>query len=107
LVVVAVRLDRRGDEHRERGTPGDHRECGWTDAGTLPCTPGSEVQVACADTCTLASCRGAPMLRVCDALTATCAYPDALSVAQKPCGSCTALKDIRCPQSGQLHILTA
>src|SRR5690606_28434779 len=93
-------------------TAGPHRECGWSQGGTFPCTPGTKVHVGCADCLGgVGGCSGNPMIRVCDAARpdGNCAGPTALgSNDDSHCdGKCPLVRFLECPASGQLEVYVA
>ncbi len=46
---------------------GGDRDCGWTRLGAYTCTPGAMVTLGCSAACSLGSCTGDTVLRICDA----------------------------------------
>src|SRR5690242_7021821 len=93
------------------GTVPDHepRECGWTDGGTFSCTAGQQVTVGCGNTqCSMTTCTGDPILRVCDAASATCTFGNALA-HNDDCSNnnrCS-VASFTCPASGMYHVYSA
>jgi hypothetical protein len=97
---------------------GTGRDCGWSRAGAVrTCTPGLAVEVGCAARCTLGSCTGDSMLRICDGDVA-CTSRDAIAANDDFCSgampaACTCGTDtlcsyttFTCPASGRYSVLT-
>lgn len=89
------------------GSAGTGRDCGWQAGGAFACRPGATIQVGCADGCGLGSCTGDAMLRVCD--TSPCLAVSALAFDDDSgCGGlCSFIDGMRCPDSGEIFVLTA
>jgi hypothetical protein len=89
------------------GEAGTGRDCGWQIGGSFACRPGSTIRVGCAEGCGLGSCSGDTMLRVCD--TAPCSASFALAFDDDSgCGGlCSFIDGMRCPDSGEVFVLTA
>lgn len=84
------------------------RECDWDFDGEYACTPGSPVEVGCSQNCSLGSCTGDPMIRVCDAETSNCTSASALAANDNRCGGlCPLSRNFLCPASGRLSVYTA
>lgn len=93
-------------------TDGADRECGWTRgtaSGLGTCTPGATVQVGCSAACSLGTCTGDTVLRVCDgAHDPTCNAPVALATnddsgcgaGRCTSGDCCSEVSFICPASG-------
>ncbi len=96
------------DAHSGEGT---HRECGWSQAGTFACAPGTTASVGCsaAPACGGTECTGDPMIRVCDAASTdgNCSFPAAIRSTNDSEGSQCPCTSVRCPESGQLSVYTA
>lgn len=96
------------DDH---SSAGDHRECGWQDAGTFTCVPGSFAHLGCASSpsCGATPCQGDGMMRVCDAepTGANCSFPRALKSSDPDDLACPCALGVPCPPSGQLQVFTA
>lgn len=85
---------------------GEDRNCGWSDAGMLPCTPGEEVTVGCEGACD-GGCEGDPVLRVCDPAAPSCTASTALgSNDDADCGSACPMLTVECPDGGEIQVLT-
>jgi hypothetical protein len=92
------------------------RECGWTHAGTFPCTPGELNRVGCASACGLGTCTGDPVLRICDAARpdGNCSHPAAADMSEPGggesndfSGPCPCELSVTCPPSGELDVFHA
>ncbi len=86
------------------------RDCGWLNAGTFTCTPGTTVTVGCGGSCGVGSCMGDSLLRVCPD-SAPCGSHAALAQGDSECGG-TAPNDcpgarFMCPLSAHYTLLTA
>ena len=94
-----------------RASAGEHRECGWVQAGTFACEPGRVVRIGCASACNgLGTCTGNPIMRVCDSARpdGNCSYAATLATSDNACeSSCPRVKDLFCPASGSVHVYTA
>jgi hypothetical protein len=87
--------------------PGLNRECGWTKAGTFPCTAGARVSVGCGAECGLGTASGDPQIRVCPGDTA-CPWPglggnDDCTTSQDVHGSRVT---VLCPSIGRITVLS-
>ncbi len=91
------------------------RDCGWTQRGTLSCTPGSQVTVACGTDCGQGSCTGDPQMRICDGTGPCTTGGDAANghagaeraYDDESCGGGCPKNVFTCPASGQYTILTS
>jgi hypothetical protein len=85
------------------------RDCGWVNAGTFTCTPGSMVAVGCGGSCGVGSCHGDALLRICPDTT-PCGSHTALGQGDSECGGAGANdcpgSRFTCPTSGQYTVLT-
>lgn len=88
------------------------RECGWTRAGTFPCTPGDDVVVGCNATaaaspteCAMAlgACTGDPVMRVCSGAS-ICTEATQLASEDDTCGACP-VTTVTCPPSGTITVM--
>ncbi|MCC7541229.1 MAG: hypothetical protein IT379_33740 [Deltaproteobacteria bacterium] len=111
--VVTVPVTIAGDSPADvlgacpAGGAGPSRDCGWTLAGTYPCTPGAEILSGCgATTCAESTCTGDVVMRVCPG-DGACSARDALG-ADDDCSAriyCP-LVATTCPAGGRVTVLT-
>jgi hypothetical protein len=76
------------------------------DPGTIPCTPGEAITVACG--CGVGSCSGDPVLRVCDGARDVRACADALEViaeSDDACGTRCPSAALVCPPGGSITVI--
>lgn len=85
---------------------GPYRNCGWTEAGSYPCTPGEQVQVGC-EKVRFSTCEGDPMVRVCDGADGACRGLDALGYSDDSYGGLCPSAVVTCPESGTMEALIA
>jgi len=82
---------------------GQGRNCGWTDAGAFPCTPGEPVTLGCQGACD-GSCWPDTVLRLC--ADGACRGADALGANDDAlCGSACSAATVTCPAGGSITAL--
>jgi len=108
---LATPLEACPDGADAHSTSGTHRECGWEEAGTFSCVPGSRASVGCSSSraCGGGTCTGDPMIRVCDGDQADgCSFAGALDSSDSSASTpCPCALGLTCPASGQLRVYTA
>lgn len=76
--------------------------------GTVACTPGVTIQVACGAGCGLGTCTGDPVLRICDGSVGVreCARGDGIQLGfnDDGCGSLCPGTTVVCPPGGSITV---
>lgn len=78
------------------------------DPGTVACTPGEPILVACASACGVGACSGDPVLRVCDGdvdVRACAAGLAAIGESDDGCGTLCPAARVTCPVAGRITVV--
>lgn len=82
------------------------RDCGWVNAGSFSCVAGNTIEVGCGSNCSLGSCTGDPIMRICPDV-GECTTRFELVYGDDNCGGLCPKAKFTCPASGNYTLLTA